>query len=224
MKLPRPFEIKDCALLTLALGKSAQNLRELRDRLSEVPAGSLVHHTWEAVLRPSFDDPQYRSDFALWAEHQLGDRVLAERIGALDPLDFPDVESLRANLIERVEERLAELPWVPAVPPGNEFHFLRSQIVVFETGDHVDDPPALASRIPNLGRGSVFYHFVEARRRSPEHEDDFSGWLAGQGEAAEAARRRLAGVDIVFGSLTDLRDRVARALAPLVRTTAAVGA
>jgi hypothetical protein len=215
MRRDEPFEIKDCALLTLAVGKSAQNLRELRDRLAEVPAGSIVHHTWEAVLRPSFDDPQYRSDFALWAEHRLGDRVLAERIGTLDPLDFDDVEALRAALIERVEERLAELPWVPAVQPGGEFHFLRSQVVVFETGDRVDDPEALAAKVQNFGRGSIFYHFVEARRRSPNQEDDLSRWLAGRGEAAEAARRRLAAVDILFGSLADLRDRVVAAMAPL---------
>jgi hypothetical protein len=38
---PAPIEIKDCALITLALGKSAQNLRQLRDRVEEVPVQSL---------------------------------------------------------------------------------------------------------------------------------------------------------------------------------------
>jgi hypothetical protein len=66
-----PFEVKDCALITLALGKSALNLRELRDRVAEVPPQSLYHHFYETLLRPSFDDPEYRNDFALWSRRQL---------------------------------------------------------------------------------------------------------------------------------------------------------
>lgn len=62
-----PFELMDCALITLTTGKSAINLRELRDRIAEAPESSLYYHLYENMLRPGFDDPEYRNDFALWA-------------------------------------------------------------------------------------------------------------------------------------------------------------
>lgn len=62
---PEPLRIMDCAIITLALGKSAQNLREFRDGIAEVPAQSIAHHFYESLLRPVFDDPEYRNDLAV---------------------------------------------------------------------------------------------------------------------------------------------------------------
>ena len=92
-----PFEVKDSVLITLALGKSAHNLVELRDRIAEVPAGSLLHHFYEGLLRPSFDDPEYRNDFALWARRQLFDGALAERLGILSPFELEPEERHRGT-------------------------------------------------------------------------------------------------------------------------------
>jgi len=85
--------------------------------------------------------------------------------------------------------------------------------VVFVSGRRARTPAELAELIPRLPAGSVFFHFVEGRLRPPRGEDDFSAWLARWGEPGEAARRRLAAIDPMFGSLGDLRERVAEALA-----------
>jgi len=209
---PAPFEVKDCALITLAVGRSAHNLRELRDHAADVPVESLRHHFYEALLRPSFDDPEFGNDFAVWAHEALRDEALAERLSALDPVDHPGGEALRTALVDLLEDRLAELPAAPAAPPGREFHFLRSRIVVFVSGRRARTPAELAALVPRLPAGSVFYHFVEARLRPPRGEDDFSAWLASWGEPGSEACRRLAAIDPMFGSLGDLRERVAEAL------------
>ena len=47
--VPGPFAIKDCALVALATGRRAQNLRELRDQVMEIHAGSLFHHFRDEV-------------------------------------------------------------------------------------------------------------------------------------------------------------------------------
>ncbi len=218
-KIP-PFDVKDSVLITLALGKSAHNLLELRDRIAEVPAGSLLHHFYEGLLRPSFDDPEYRNDFALWARRQLFDGALAERLGILSPFDLDAFEhrggeSLREALLGILEDRLTEISHVPAVGPGREFHFLCSQVVVFPLGRSVSDPAELAALTPELPPGSIFYHFIDARFRPPRGENDFSSWLSHWGEEGEAARERLARIDPLFGSLADLGRAVAAALAPL---------
>lgn len=210
---PEPFALRDCALITLAVGRTVHGLRELAAAFATVPAGSLLHHFHEALLRPSFDDPEFNNDFALWASTALGDPVLAERLAAIDPaLLGGDGERLRAALVEVAEDRLAELPHSHLVLPGREFHFLRSQLLIFDTGRSIRIPEELSAAVPNLSTGSIFYHVVDARLRNAGAADDFSAWLALWGERTEAARARLAQIDPGFGSLAELRRRIADAL------------
>jgi hypothetical protein len=221
-EVPRsPFVVKDSALITLALGRSAQNLRELRDGIASIPVQSLYHHFYENLLRPWFDDPEFRNDFAQWARHQLHDPVLAERLGICDPVDYEDGEAFREVLVEILEDRLAEVAQIPVATPGREFQFLRSQIVIFDTGLHVATPAELAGAIPTLRPGSIFFHFVEARFRPPRGLDDFSAWLSGWGEQTAPAIERLREVDVLFGSLADMRREIASALAPLAESVKA---
>jgi hypothetical protein len=207
----------DCALITLASGTSAQNLRELRDRLLDAPASSIYHHFHESVLRPSFDDPEYRNDFALWARRNLRDIVLSERLAAVDPQEYPDTEDLRQALIEILEERLSEVAHIPWVPEGEEFHFLRSQVVLFDTGLRPATPTELAARVPSLSTSSIFFHFVEARRREPIGVDDFSAWLSDWGREHDDLRYRLAGIDYYLWSLARVRELVVRAFEETLR-------
>lgn len=199
-------------MITLATGRSAHNLRELRDRVAELPLDSLRHHFHEQLLRPSFDDPEFRNDFAAWAQESLRDEALAERLSALDPLAHRGGEGLRDELVDVLEERLFESTYAAQVPPGHEFHFLRSQLVVFSAALAADDPRALAALLPRLSLGSVYYHFIDARLRPPYGADDFSAWLARQGETGERAAAALAAIDVLFGSLADLRQRIGDAL------------
>ena len=55
-----PFAVKDCALIAISTGTHAQNLRELRDRLETVHPGCIYYHFWGGLLRPQFDEPEYR--------------------------------------------------------------------------------------------------------------------------------------------------------------------
>lgn len=205
-----PFRVMDCALTIISLGRSAQTLRELRDHLAVVPTQCLTHHFYDSLLRPSFDDREYRNDFALWARRQLGDARLAERLAVVDPIDFADLEDLRAHLLDIVEDRLAEVVDAPPGAPGREFHFLRSQYVIVDTGLRAATPRDLADYVPRATPGSIFYHFVDARRRTPDRTDDFSLWLREWGEAYDEVRRRLAAVDFQLWSLTETRERIAR--------------
>jgi hypothetical protein len=205
-----PFKLMDCALTIVSVGRSAQTLRELRDHLAVVPAQSLSHHFYDALLRPSFDDREYRNDFALWARRKLRDIRLAERLAVIDPMDFADLEHLRQHMLDIVEDRLAEVVDSPPGAAGQEFHFLTSQFVVLDTGVMATTPAELAELIPRSMAGSIFYHFVDARRRSPERVDDYSSWLKEWGPKCDEVRRRLSAVDFYLWPLTELRERIAR--------------
>lgn len=204
------FAIKDCALVAIATGQKAQDLRELRDKLLTIPAGSIYYHFWGGRLRPRFDDPQYINDFATWTHYQVHDDTLAERLAIVDPTDFPDLESLRRELIEILEQRLDEIQWPTLVRPDAHFHFIRSQIVVFDTGRVVESPEGLAESVLRMSLGSIFYHFIDARSRLATGLNDFSAWLNGFGDTYGDLCRQIASIDPYFVTLSDLRAHLGR--------------
>ena len=199
------FKIRDCALLAIATGNRAQNLRELRDHLQSIHPDSIYHHFWGGLMRPKFVDPEYSNDFAAWSRHGLHDSILAERLGVLDPTEFDDLESLRQELVEVVEARLDESEHVSWSKADQQFNFIRSQIVVFDTHKVIPAPEALAEYLPHLSVGSVFYHFVDARRRTPGGGDDFREWLAEFGEQYVRLRENLAALDYYFVTVAELK-------------------
>jgi hypothetical protein len=208
------FIVMDCALLTRMSGlPPAYNLRELRDRIGVCSDQVLYHHFCETSLRATFDDPEYRNDFAVWARKNLADNVLAERLGIIDPYESESVATLRQMVLEILEVRLSELsPWVPTVRPGGEFYFMEAVTVAFQTSERVRRPSEMAEAIRHMTNGSLYFHFLEGLRRPPLHTDDFSAWLLEYGPEGEPYARALAGIDFYFKSLPALRDELGHAL------------
>lgn len=203
-----PFIVKDCTLAALATGRRAQNLRELRDHLQVVHPGSIYYHFWGGLLRPNFDDPEYNNDFASWARHALHDTRLAEQLGVIDPADFPDMEGLRQELIEIIEQRLDETEFLTWAHRDQQFHFVRSQIVVFDTGRRLTTPRELAAVVPSLSLGSIYYHVIDARWREPQWVDDFRAWLGRFDERYAELCRQLSEIDPYFVTLAELRTQL----------------
>ncbi len=201
-----PFRVKDCALVTIATGKKAQNLKEMREHLLNVHLGSVYHHFWGGLLRPRFDEPEYNNDFAEWVHYALQDNILAERLSVINPDPFVNLESLRQELINIIEQRLDETEAIPWAKPDQQFHFLRSQMVVFDTQVEIQKTEELVEALPKMSVGSIFYHFIDARRRSPEMMDDFRAWLRSCGD--DDLCSQVAVVDPYFGTLVDLRRQL----------------
>jgi hypothetical protein len=61
----------------------------------------------------------------------------------------------------------------------------------------------------HLSVSSVFYHFIDARRRDPIRMDDFRAWLSGLGSQYDDLCEMLAAVDPFFQSLSELRLQLA---------------
>lgn len=206
------FSIKDCALAAIATGARSQNLKEFHDKLMTIHQGSVYHHFWGARLRPAFDDPLYNNDFAAWAKHGLHDAVLAERLSVIDPTDYEDIEGVRQGVIDVVEERLDESAIVPWAKSDHQFHFIRSQIVVFDTWKSIEQPHDLAASVARMSVGSIFYHFIDARRRDPVRMDDFQAWLSGFGDTYDSLCIDISAIDPYFRSLTELRTELSEVL------------
>lgn len=206
-----PFVIRDCALIAIATGQSAQTLTGLRDKLEIVPQSSIYYHYWGSLLRSRFDNPEYLNDFAVWVRLALHDKTLAERLALVSPTDYPDMEVLRRELMDIIEERMDEsenLSWIKAL---HNFFFLRSQIVIFDTKRVVATPEELGEHIPNMSLGSIFYHFIDARRRTPMGWDDFTHWVSGFGDGYYLLTERISHIDPYFITLAELRDELIHA-------------
>ncbi len=202
-----PFEVKDCTIITRMGGVStAVNLRELHERVAVCPVECLFHHFCETLIRPTFDDPEFRNDFAVWSARQLRDRVLAERLGVINPYSLDSFEQLREIVLEIIDERLSELVYIPWVPRGDDFRFMRAVTVVFDCGIELKTPDDLVKHLPNFSHSSIYYHFIEARRRTPDRSDDFSAWLAGFGSGTEKLISALKGIDFYYLTLPELKE------------------
>jgi hypothetical protein len=209
----RPFEIKDCALIALATGHKALSLRELRDGLAVAPSASVYHHFWGDLMLPRLESREFNNDFATWVRRSLGDSILAERLAILDPSRFRDFDELRRELIDLIEERLDENDVLHSQLARTQFEFVSSQIVTFDTGRRARDPGHMAQILPDLSIGSIFYHFIDGRRRSDEGLDDFRAWLRTLDGDFGQLDARLARIDPYFQGLVETRDRLVSAFA-----------
>lgn len=202
------IRIMDCALIAIATGIKAQNLRELRDHIQTIHPGSLYHHFWGNLLNPRFDDPEFQNDFAVWTSRHMHEQRISEKLAMVDPSIHKNIEDLRKEVVEIIEERLYESDYIPWVKPGEEFHFIRSQVVVFDTGKIYNDPKDLVGVVPGMSLGSIFYHFIDSRRRTNDAKNDFSIWLSSFGDKYNGLIADLDNVDPYFTTLNELRQEI----------------
>jgi hypothetical protein len=203
-----PFLIKDCALIAMATGERARNLRELREHLRDINPNSIYYHFWGGLLRPRFDDPEYHNDFAIWVAHSLHNKVLAERLAVIDPIKLETLEDLRSELVETIEEYLDDTEYLTWSKPDDQFEFIRSQLVVLNTHTSVKNPGEFVNVLPEMCVGSIFFHFVDGRRRNQNSLDDFQNWLKNFGNEYNGLCRDINYIDPYFSPLTELREEL----------------
>ncbi|MFT5701243.1 MAG: hypothetical protein ACI8ZB_004133 [Desulforhopalus sp.] len=208
----KPFHLRDCALVSISTGLKAQTLTEFQDSLMRVDTASIYHHFWGRFLASRFSEPEYNNDFASWVYRALHEKALAEKLSMINPISYATIDNIREEVVDLVAEHL-DLSDYPAWAKADQrFYFLRSQIVVFDTNCSLNQPEDLLAAIPTMSLGSVFYHFIDARRRTDEGYDDFSAWLMGWGEEYAELCLQLTGLDPFFSSLNELRWRVEQLL------------
>lgn len=209
---PTPFLVKDCVLSTISTGEHAATIIEFREKLATIHEGCIYHHFWGGHLRPAFVDPEYHNDFASWAHHVLHDDILAEKLGIIDPTDYTDLEQLRQVVLEVVDERLEENEVFYWSKNQEHFHFVRSIIVIFATPLQIVNPIDLLAVVPTMSTHSVFYHFIDAKRRSPEGIDDFSLWLQSFDGQFDDLIHQFQSIDPYFFTLVELKKALMKVI------------
>ena len=200
----------DCSLVRCATGRVCSNLRELLEAIRTVPDTVLEHHMMRCALEDHFELHEFPNDLARWCWTCLGDNVLGEQMALVDPYWQFAGTTLRAALINLMEDRLWGLDRVPWCRPGLELHLVGSHLMAYDIGERVETPAALLEAIQRMSLRSLFYHVHDARRRTAGQSDDFSLWLEKCGaDASLVAATR--GIDFYFLNLSQLRQALVEA-------------
>lgn len=206
------FVFKSCTLPAISLGKKAHTLVQLRDGLKDVPDGCLYMHFWGNRLFPRFVYPDYHNDFAIWAYNKIHDQFLAERLCVIDPMDYPDLKDLRNVVIQTVEQRMNEIGIEKSVRIVDPFHFVSSKLIIYDTPLRMENPSQLSSIVPQLAPSTIFYHFIDAKMRTPLKIDDFSNWLKDYSDGYQELIDKIQAIDASFLSLREIKEELISAI------------
>jgi hypothetical protein len=202
-----PFVFTGCVEVREALQRTADDERELMDRLEEVPAESVFYHTHGYFLRHRPITTAYGNDFAAWVGVQVRDQALSERLAVVNPFEFSSIERLREELVTVVHDHLRRLRTVPRVETGEPFHFQQSAIVEVELGTPATTLAEFREGLASVDASAIYFHMVEARTRLGRRAGDFAEWLRSSLALPELAER-IERIDTYMTSLERVRARV----------------
>ncbi len=202
-----PFIFNKCIVIPKAIGKNAKNLEELREMIAEVKPASIYHHTYQCFLRSHI--PEYTNDFAQWTGESLEARTLSEHLCIIDPYEFRDIEDLRKKLLEVIDDYRERFPGRGDVVPGNEFFFNEGITISSPAGMRVRNLIELQIAMKSLEKGSIYYHFYEARARNGV--DDFSAWMLDALGKKQLASK-IKAIDPFMHSTEEIRTHIIEAI------------
>jgi Family of unknown function (DUF5752) len=202
-----PFFFTGCWELKEMVGRSARDEQQLLEAIEEIPLDSLSYHTHSFFLRHAYIAGPYPNDFATWAAIQVRDRVLGEKLGILDPYDFENLEALRAEIVNIVDEHLSQLQIIPRVIYGEPFYFMQSRIIEVPTGLEARTLMEFRKILATVDISAVYYHNFEAMLRLGRRMGDFALWIEEQLHLPELAQK-ISRLDFYMTSLESIRHRI----------------
>jgi hypothetical protein len=202
----KPFRFRQCITILKATGEKAANLRELRDRISDVSDESIFHHVYLYFLKEQ-RFLEYTNDFAQWIGEILRERVLAERLSNIDPYTYKSLTDIRCEIVRVIEEYLHEFPKMRAVLPGDEFYFNESITLISTIGIQAKNLAEFLMAVKYVDLESIYFHFYEARIRPPEEIDDFSNWVEDALDKKDLANK-IRHIDPFMHSLEAIRQHI----------------
>ncbi|MBI5604377.1 MAG: hypothetical protein HY879_13605 [Deltaproteobacteria bacterium] len=206
-KAENPFAFTACWELKEMLGRTARDERQLVEIIEEIPLDSVYYHTHGFFLRHQYIAGPYPNDFATWAAIQVRDHVLAEKLGILDPFEYENLESLRLEIINIIEDHLSRLPVIPRTIYGEPFHFMQSRIIAAPTGLEAWDMADFCAILSSTDSSVVYFHTFEAMLRLGRREGDFPFWIESQLGETELATA-ISQIDLYMSTLESIRKQI----------------
>ena len=204
-KAKEPFRFYSRVHLTELTGLKAGNLLELRDVLKSAPDAVVYYHTHHFVEEHHFLVPEPSNDFSYWTGSALDNDVLAERLAAVNIMDFSSLPALRDRFVGILDEYISLNGETRHVAEGMEFHFMRSIAAIMPTAYLASDLREFIEALRKVSEGSIYFHLFESRLRLGKGQNDFSAWLEDSlGESRLG--HEIAHLDIYTSTLEGIRS------------------
>jgi hypothetical protein len=201
------FNFSTSVKLVEITGRRAATLPELLAGIRDVDGSVIYHHTHHFVLQHHYLLPQPPNEFAVWVGDALQEGELAERLLAINTIEYHTIRDLRERLAAVIEDYLSEDRRINIAPEGREFHFMRARTFILPTPHVARNLAEFREALSRISLNSVYHHMFEARLRLERGINDFSAWLDwGLGERELAAS--IARLDPYTFTLEDLRRAI----------------
>lgn len=205
------FQFLSSASLEKLTGRRANNLEELLDLIKTCTDSSIFYHTFSAFMKLREAQVPYNNEFALWVSMSLNEKELAEKLMAIDLLEYDNMRGLRKRLVEIIEYHIFEHPSCIR-KTGDELFYLHDIMrVVYLTDKFAYNLGSFRYELARISLYSIYYHFIESRLQTKLKTDDFSTWIEESMEMPELAER-IRKIDISVYTLEGLRARMLKTI------------
>jgi len=164
------------------LGRKARNPGELLNGIKTVPASCIYYHTHRFLQQHHYLSPEPPNDFAFWLMEILHLSSLGEEFLSVDTVSYCDLEKLRRDFVDILEDYISKDGKNVDCIPGFEFHFLACKTLVLPLPYTAHNLSEFAQMLSKVSIRSLYFHMFEARMRLDVPDNDFSQWLKGMGE------------------------------------------
>jgi hypothetical protein len=190
------------------LGLKARNPVELLTGIKTVPASCIYYHTHRFLQQHHYLSPEPPNDFAFWLMEILHLGNLGEEFLSMDTVSYCDLEKLRRDFVDILEDYISKDGENVDCIPGFEFHFLACKTLVLPLPYTAHNLSEFAQMLSKVSIHSLYFHMFEARMRLGVPDNDFSQWLKGMGEVQLA--QDISKLDPYNITLENLRRKIIR--------------
>ncbi len=164
------------------LGRKARNPGELLAGIKTVPASCIYYHTHRFLQQHHYLSPEPPNDFAFWLMEILHLSSLGEEFLSVDTVSYCDLEKLRRDFVDILEDYISKNGENADCIPGFEFHFMACKTLVLPLPYTAHNLLEFAQMLSKVSIRSLYFHMFEARMRLHVPDNDFSQWLKNMGE------------------------------------------
>lgn len=203
----RVFQFCSSASLEKLTGRKAHNLDELLELVKTCSSSSIFYHTFSAFRKLREVQTPYTNDFAVWIARDLNEEALAEKLLAIDLAEYNTIESLRARILQILEDYRSVNPPLFERTAAEPFYLYSLVRFVYLTDKFAYNLSSFRQLLDTISTDSIYYHFIESRLQTQLQTDDFSNWMQENPDYQELAEK-IRKIDMNIHTLEELRVRI----------------
>ena len=156
-----PFEPEAVVYLVQPARRNVADLDQLLDAVRTVDGATLFLHTQMPRLRPDTGDDGPVDDLSGWVRGVVQDVTTAERLAFAIAAARPEIDDVRARLVEVLESIPQKTRAEQAAPEGGRLELLRFEVVRVPTGMPATTADELFEALSRCDRTTWFHHLIE---------------------------------------------------------------